>query len=130
LIYAGTYSTVIATTNNFATGLVGTIGVRILGVDSTGTVTTTVSRRTTGISEAVATSGFYVAAIDLTALASAPAPGHYIVMWDNGAVTPGNTAFEDLLLHKTTTLSAALREINAAAISHNAENVSVGFFVA
>jgi hypothetical protein len=126
MIYSGTYSTVVASTDNFASSLTGTLGVRIL--DSTGA--TTVSRRTTGISEPVATSGFYIASIDLTALPSAPAPGHYIVMWDNGAVTPGNTAYEDLLLHKTTTLSAALREINAAAIGHNAENVSVGFFVA
>jgi hypothetical protein len=126
VIYAGTYSTVIATTNNFATGLVGTLGVRI--IDSSGT--NIVSRRTTGITEPISGSGFYVATIDLTALSSAPAPGHYFVFWDNGSVSPGNNASEDLLLHKTTTLSAALREINAAAISHNAENVSVGFFVA
>lgn len=126
MIYAGTYSTVYASTDNFATGLTGTLGVRI--IDSTGA--SLVARRTTGIVELVAGSGFYVATIDLTTLSSAPAPGHYFVFWDNGSVSPGNNAAEDLLLHKTTTLSAALREITASAIGNNAENISVGFFVA
>jgi hypothetical protein len=90
-----------------------------------------VARRTTGITEPIASSGFYVASIDLTALSSAPAPGHYWVFWDNaGTVAVGSNPVEDLILHKTTTLSAALREINNVAISHNAENISVGFFVA
>jgi hypothetical protein len=97
-------------------------------IDSTGT--SIVSRRTTGITEPVAGSAFYVASIDLTALASAPAPGHYFVMWDDGSVTPGHVSTEDLLLHKTTTLSAALREINNVQISHNAEDITVGFFAA
>jgi hypothetical protein len=128
LIYAGTYSTVLATTTGFfPSGLAGTIGVRI--IDSAGTAT--VARRTTGITEPIASSGFYVASIDLTALSSAPAPGHYFVFWDNaGTVAVGSNPVEDLILHKTTTLSAALREINNVAISHNAENISVGFFVA
>ena len=126
MIYAGTYSSFQATLEWGTSGLVGTLGVRV--IDSTGGAI--VARRTTGIAEPLAGSGFYVATIDLTALSSAPAPGHYYVFWDDGATTPGHIATEDLLLHKTTTLSAALREINAAAISHNAENVSVGFFVA
>lgn len=128
MIYSGTYSTVVASTSGtFPSGLVGTIGVRI--IDPAGTVI--VPRRTTGITEPIASSGFYVASIDLTALSSAPAPGHYFVFWDNNStVAVGSNPAEDLLLHKTTTLSAALREINAAAISHNAENISVGFFVA
>lgn len=125
MIYSGTYSTVIATTLQNTSGLVGTLGVRILDTS----LSTVVARRTTGIAE-FASSGFYVATIDLTALTTPLAPGHYFPFWDDGSVTPGHVTAEDLLLHKTTTLSAALREINNVAISHNAENISVGFFVA
>ena len=127
MIYAGTYSSFQAALDWATSGLVGTIGVRVI---DPATSTTIVARTTAGIVEYPAGTGFYTATIDLTALPSAPAPGHYYVMWDDGAATPGHIATEDLLLHKTTTLSAALREINAQAISHNAENVSVGFFVA
>lgn len=128
MIYGGTYSTIVATTaGTFPTGLAGTIGVRI--IDATGTAI--VARTTTGITEPIASSGFYVASIDLTALPASPAPGHYFVFWDNnGAVAVGANPVEDLILHKTTTLSSALREINNASISHNSENISVGFFVA
>jgi hypothetical protein len=126
VIYAGTYSTVIATTNNFATGLVGTLGVRI--IDSSGT--NIIARRTTGITEPISGSGFYVAALDLTALSAQPAAGHYFVFWDNGSVSPGNNAAEDLILHQTTTLSNALRAVGNTVISHNAENISVGLFIA
>jgi hypothetical protein len=126
VIYAGTYSVVTATTNNFATGLVGTIGVRI--IDGAGS--NIITRRTTGITEPVSGSGFYTATIDLTALPGAPAPGHYYVFWDNGSVSPGNNAAEDLILHNTTTLNSAMRVLAQGLAGHNAENISVGLFVA
>jgi hypothetical protein len=123
VIYAGTNTVVIATTNNFATGLTGTLGVRV--VDLTGATVKT--RQTSGIVEGVAGSGFYIASIDLT-LTSIPA-GHYFVFWDNGSVSPGNTAAEDLILHITTTFATALRQLGAVEATHNAENVAVALIV-
>jgi hypothetical protein len=126
MIYSGTYSTLTATLLGNTSGLVGTVAVRV--VDGTGS--SIVTRTTSGITEPVAGSGFYVATIALSALSSAPSPGHYFVMWDDGSTSPGHVATEDLILHQTTTLSAALRSVASAANSHNAENVSVGLFVA
>jgi hypothetical protein len=96
-------------------------------IDGTGTVI--VSRRTSGITEPIAGTGLYVATIDLTALTSQPSPGHYFVVWDDGSATPGHVAVEDLILHQTTTLSAALRSVANTTISHNAEDISVGLFI-
>jgi hypothetical protein len=126
VIFSSAYSVVTATTNNFASGLVGTLGVRI--IDGTGA--NIVTRRTTGITEPIATSGFYIASIDLTALPSAPAPGHYFVFWDNGSVTVGNNAAEDLILHANVTLNTAMRVLAQGLAGHNAENINVGLFVA
>ncbi len=76
----------------FATGLTGTIGVRI--VDNAGA--TTVARATAGIHEYPAASGVYY--VSLTAPSTA---GQYSVLWDNGATTPGNVATEDLIVTYT-----------------------------
>lgn len=62
-----------ATTSGWATGLAGTIGVRVL--DNAGA--TTIARTTAGIVELVAGSGIYV--VTLTAPA---AGGHYSIVWD------------------------------------------------
>lgn len=76
----------------FATGLTGTLGVRIL--DNAGATTT--ARATVGIAEYPAGSGNYY--VSLTAPSVA---GDYSVFWDNGAVTPGNVATEDLRVTST-----------------------------
>jgi hypothetical protein len=126
VIFAGPSSTFSCSSNNFATALTGTLGVRILSA----TGATIKSRTTSGIVEAVATSGFYIATINLGALPAAPTPGHYYVFWDNGAVTPGNTASEDLYISGTSSLSAALRSIQAVANSTGSgDNFTVGIFV-
>jgi hypothetical protein len=125
VIFAGTYSTFHCSLSWNVSGLVGTLGVRI--IDPVGAVVKT--RTTSGIVEAVASSGFYVATINLTTLPGAPAPGHYYVFWDDGATTPGHVAEEDLMLAKSTTFGTALRELAAAGISTNSENINVGFFV-
>jgi hypothetical protein len=123
MIYGGTNTVVIATTDGFATGLTGTLGVRVLSL----TGATVKARATAGITELVAGSGSYVASIDMTNV-STPA-GHYFVFWDNGSVSPGNVATEDLLLHVTTSMSTALRTLSQGLTGNNAENISVGLFV-
>ena len=126
MIFSGTYSTFTCSALMSTSGLVGTIGIRV--IDPTGAVI--VARRTTGITEPVAGSGFYVATIDLTALAVTPGSGHYYVFWDDGSATPGHVETEDLMLHQTTTMSQALQVLSKGMTGHNAENVSVGLFIA
>lgn len=81
-----------ASLQNAPTGLVGTIGVRI--VDGIGGTTT--ARSTAGIVETPAGSGIYVAT--LTAPTTA---GSYQVVWDTGSVTPSTTAADDLVVAST-----------------------------
>ncbi len=71
-------------------GLAGTLGVRILK-DSDGS--TALARQTTGITETPAGSGVYVAT-----LVAPTTAGEYTIVWDDGSVTPGHTASEDLLV--------------------------------
>lgn len=97
MIITGTSQPFEATAEGFATGLVGTIGVRI--IDNAGATVT--ARATGGIIEYPAGSGFYQAT--LTAPAST---GVYSVFWDDGVVGPGHDAAEDLLVN-TTTVSVA-----------------------
>lgn len=74
-------------------GLVGTIGVRVVQYPNV----TTVARRTTGIVESPSGSGVYTAA--LPAIAN---PGQYAILWDvGGALTPSGCAGEDLLISAT-----------------------------
>jgi hypothetical protein len=76
------------TVGNMPSGLVGTIGVRILN-NVTGA--TTLARTTAGIIEFPAGSGFY------TATLTAPATdGYYSAFWDTGTVSPSTTAAESL----------------------------------
>jgi len=82
-----------ATATGFATGLVGTLGVRIL--DNQGG--TTIARTVSGIIELAPGSGSYAATL------SAPAiPGDYTVYWDDGQVGPQHSAAEDLIVTTTT----------------------------
>lgn len=73
----------------FATGLTGTIGVQV--IDNAGA--TSIARATAGITEYPAGSGIYQAT-----LTSPAAAGQYTIVWDNGSVTPGNVATEDLVV--------------------------------
>lgn len=125
MIYSGTNSTVKCSFNAVATGLAGTAGVQIL--DNAGNVIK--ARTTSGIAEHPTGSGIYFVSIDLAAIPAAPAPGHYYLLWDNGAVTPGNCATEDLILLGVTTFATALRGLQSIGNTTNAENISVGFVV-
>lgn len=87
-----------ATCEGFASGLTGTIGVRIL--DNAGATTT--ARVTAGIAEYPASSGVYY--VSLTAPSTA---GQYTILWDNGSTTPGNIATEDLVVTYTITSATA-----------------------
>jgi hypothetical protein len=93
MIYAAPSTTFEAATEPVTTGLVSTIGVRI--VDGQGATTT--ARTTAGIVETPAGSGIYVAT--LTAPATA---GQYVVVWDTGS---GQYANEDLVVTTATTVS-------------------------
>lgn len=65
-----------AVAEGYATGLVGTIGVRVLD----GQGNTTLARATSGILETPASSGIYTATFTAPATA-----GQYVVVWDDGA---------------------------------------------
>lgn len=86
-----------STTTGAPTGLVGTIGVRI--VDGVGG--TTLARSTSGIVESPASSGIYTAT--LTAPTTA---GTYVIVWDTGGGTP-EWAADDLLVAYTAASDAA-----------------------
>lgn len=71
-----------------ASGLIGTLGVRIIdnanGADA-------VARTTTGMTEVPAGSGHYIATLTAPA-----AKGEYTILWDTGTVTPESTFTEEL----------------------------------
>lgn len=78
------------TVSGYATGLVGTLGVRVIDLAG-GTV---VARQTVGIVEEVAGSGSYAATLTVPA-----SSGHYAILWDSGgALTPASVAVEDLFV--------------------------------
>lgn len=78
-----------ATAQGYATGLVGTIAVRV--VDGQGS--TVVARRTTGIVEHPAGSGIYTATLTAPAI-----PGQYLIAFDNGGSSSSSWATEDLIV--------------------------------
>lgn len=82
-----------ATSSNFASGLTGSMRVRIL--DNAGGTTTAAT--TSGIAEFPSGSGVYY--VSLTAPST---PGQYSIVWDTGTLSPYTTAVEDL----TVTVSA------------------------
>lgn len=75
---------------NAPTGLVGTVGVRILRKSDDAVVAV---RTTKGIVESPAGSGYYV----FTGTAPA-AKAAYTVLWDTGVVSPATTAADDLIV--------------------------------
>lgn len=84
MIWAAPDSNFVSTVQGAATGLVGTIGVRVIALPAN---TTAIARSTAGITESPAGSGIYAKSI--------PAPdaqGAYIVVWDDGT----NFASEEL----------------------------------
>jgi hypothetical protein len=89
VIYAAPSTTFEATLTGAPTGLVGTVGVRVL--DNAGAET--VARTTAGIIEFPAGSGFYS-----VSLAAPSVPGSYTVMWDTGTVGPATTFTDDLVV--------------------------------
>src|SRR4051794_23381022 len=89
MIYSAPGVTFETTLSGAPTGLVGTLGIRIL--DNAGG--TALARTTAGIAEFPAGSGFY--AVTLTAPSTA---GQYTVMWDTGSVSPSTTFTDDLIV--------------------------------
>jgi hypothetical protein len=88
-----------ATVGGFASGLVGTLGVRIL--DNVGG--TTIPRTTTGITELVPGSGVYAAVLTAPAV-----PGDYSIVWDDGQTGIQHNAAEDLLVITSTTVQVGI----------------------
>jgi hypothetical protein len=118
VIYASTNGTVNASLVYGTSGLAGTIGVRIITASST----TPMARTTSGIVEYPASSGIYFATINLGTVNPPLDPGRYWVMWDDGSSTPGHVITEDLILHRTSTLSQTLRALGAAQADNNVIN--------
>lgn len=87
-IYAKPGETFNASLRGAPAGLVGTMGVSILHKGNGAVVT---ARTTEGIVEVPAESGNYET--DLVA----PVAGEYLVFWDNGEISPGTTAADDLI---------------------------------
>lgn len=123
MILCGTNATVHSGGQMNTSGLVGTVGYRI--VDSAGA--TIKARSTSGIIE-IGSSGFYIATIDLTTIAQAPQPGHYFVLFDDGSFTPGHIASDDLYLGGVVPFATALRALQATSNNYNGENLAVGIF--
>src|SRR5881628_2112056 len=93
MIYAQPATSFSGVVTNMTSGLVGTIGVRVINA---ATGATAVNRSTAGITEVPASSGTYLAQI------TAPSTvGRYIVEWDTGSVSPTTTAAEDLIVSTT-----------------------------
>lgn len=89
-IYSAPGATFFSELDSAATGLVGTVGVRLIRKSDEVVVT---ARTTAGIVEFPAGSGRYV----FTGTAPAVA-GAYTVFWDTGTVTPSTTASDDLVV--------------------------------
>jgi hypothetical protein len=87
MIYVRPGLTFTAILSSAPTGLVGTLGVRLL--DPTGAIV--IARTTSGIAEVPAGSGEYVGT-----LVAPVTSGAFIVFWDNGVVSPSTTASEEL----------------------------------
>jgi hypothetical protein len=93
MIYVAPSASFEAVVQGFATGLTGTIGVRL--IDNTGA--TSIARTTVGITEFPASSGIYQ--VTLTAPSTA---GQYTIVWDDGSVDPSSVATEELTVTTST----------------------------
>lgn len=93
MIYAAPGAIFTVRLNNAPTGLVGTLGIQVF--DSEDTVV--IVRTTAGITEFPAGSGEYT-----TTLLAPNTAGTYLVLWDNGIISPSTVATEELIV--TTTL--------------------------
>lgn len=89
-IYARPGTTAFSELDGSPTGLVGTIGFRIIRKSDNVEVA---ARTTLGITESPAGSGFYQAKFTAPA-----AKGEYTIFWDLGSVTPETTATDDLVV--------------------------------
>jgi hypothetical protein len=97
-VYAQRGSSFEATCQGFNSGLVGTLGVRVL--DNVGG--TTIARTTAGITELVAGSGTYAVVMIAPQIL-----GDYTIMWDDGVASPDHTAVEQLTVLDNTTVQVA-----------------------
>ena len=98
-IFAAPSGTVEAGLQWDVSGLVGTIGIRIIDTPAGATF---LARTTAGIAENPAGSGLYEWS------GSAPSTaGSYSVIWDDGSATPGHVALEELIVTSTAVAAAA-----------------------
>jgi hypothetical protein len=104
----------------FPTGLVGTIGYQVL--DMLGNVI--IPRTTAGIIELGPGIGAYQAEVIVPVVT-----GTYTILWDDGAVTPGNIAVDTFVVYASQEILASLSDINAnldgTVVSANAMNTAL-----
>lgn len=103
------------------TGLVGTLGVQVINVETDVAV---IVRTTAGISETPAGSGLY-----FTELTTPSQPGSYIVLWDKGTITPTTVAYDLLVINSLGVAPAATAEgENLISLDQlkTAENIAIG----
>jgi hypothetical protein len=89
-IYSRPEETFYSALENAPTGLVGTVGVRILRKSDDSVV---LARTTAGIVESPAGSGYYLFTGKAPSIKAA-----YTVLWDTGTVSPETTAADDLIV--------------------------------
>jgi hypothetical protein len=104
-IIAAPDATFLSELDNAPTGLVGTIGVRIIRDSDQVEV---LARTTKGIVESPAGSGHYTATLVAPSTA-----GDYSVLWDSGTVTPSTTAVDDLVVGTTFASASDLTTVEA-----------------
>src|SRR3990167_6833959 len=97
MIYAAPGATFEAVAQGFATGLVGTIGARL--IDNVGGTTT--ARVTAGITEFPASWGVYE-----LVMTAPTTQGEYTVIWDDGTVSPSHVATESLTVTSSAVVTA------------------------
>jgi hypothetical protein len=108
-IFAAPGATVEAALQWPVTGLVGTLGVRIIDTPSGSTF---LARTTAGIVENPVGSGLY----EWSGTGPTTA-GTYSVIWDDGATTPGHTALEELVCTSTAISSASPSGIDLCTVA-------------
>lgn len=113
----GTYESI---ARGFPTGLVGTIGYQIR--DMLGNVV--IPRTTAGILELGPGIGAYQALVLVPAIT-----GRYIILWDDGSITPSHIAVDTFTVYASQEILASLSDINAnldgTVVSANAMNTAL-----
>jgi len=99
-------ATCVLVAEGFATGLVGTIAVTVLANNGG----TAVTRTTSGIIEPTPAAGLYHGTVTMPGTA-----GTYTVRWDNGSISAGNIAVEQI---DVTTTPVAVVNVGTAVFTY------------